>query len=89
MQLSVGDTVVVHKRFLVNDHTDNIYWNPKMDKYDGLELTVCDVVNKKKVCLHEAKRDNGVPWYFHIKWLEPVNNEDIDCGDFAALISNI
>lgn len=89
MQFKVGDNVVVHKRLLVDGHTDGLYWNPSMDKYDGLELTVCEVINRNKVHLHGARRDNGVLWYFHTKWLEPVSNEDLDCGDFTVLISNI
>lgn len=87
-----GDVVVVRKRNLTYDHTHGLFWNPKMDKYIGETFTVRERIPKqRRVTLLGATTEGGGYWVFDEDWLDPAydENEDIECGDFAALISNI
>lgn len=86
----IGDVVVVRKRNLRGGYTHDLFWNPRMDDYIGKTFTVREKVSERRVTLCGANNRNGY-WVFDKDWLDPAydENEDLDCGDFTALISNI
>lgn len=87
----VGDIAVVRKRNIHGGYTHDLFWNPRMDEYVGKTFIVKEKINKRRVTLWGAAKKEGGFWIFDEDWLDPTydENEELDCGDFTALISNI